>query len=362
MKKKICIYDPGHYKKSMGGAEIQLWILARQLTKEGYKVIYLTGDYNKAFTSEDIDIIPFKKNKRRLTNFVYFYNILKGVGADYYIQRGRKIETFFLGLYSFFNSNSKSYFFASMDLDCNRYKYMYSRNSSNLLSKTRNYLLDIFTFWGMKQMDQVFTQTFVQQTKLLSHNITSEIFRNVHELEDNIQDTSKEDIIIWIANIKNIKRPELFLDFVKKMPDKYKFIMIGRLVEKKYDKEISVIAKKFKNFSYLGEVDFKDTYNYLSKAKILINTSSSEGFSNTFIQAWASGSPVISLNVDPDNLISEKKLGFNCKGSLNTMKDKVINLMDNNDEYQEMSLRCKTFAMTNFEIKKRISDINKLFE
>ena len=43
------------------------------------------------------------------------------------------------------------------------------------------------------------------------------------------------------------------------------------------------------------------------KSKILINTSSFEGFPNTFVQAWANGVPVISLKVDPDNIIKKKK-------------------------------------------------------
>jgi len=52
----------------------------------------------------------------------------------------------------------------------------------------------------------------------------------------------------------------------------------------------------------------------------VINTSNFEGFPNIFLEAWATGVPVISLNVDPGNVIKKRRLGICCEGSLERMK------------------------------------------
>ena len=47
----------------------------------------------------------------------------------------------------------------------------------------------------------------------------------------------------------------------------------------------------------------------MRNAAILLSTADEEGFPNTFLQAWSSGTPVVSLKVDPDRIIELRGLG-----------------------------------------------------
>jgi len=55
-------------------------------------------------------------------------------------------------------------------------------------------------------------------------------------------------------------------------------------------------------------VPYEEVGALFDKAKILVCTSTVEGFPNTFLQAWSRGIPVVAT-VDPDGLIQRLDLG-----------------------------------------------------
>ena len=53
----------------------------------------------------------------------------------------------------------------------------------------------------------------------------------------------------------------------------------------------------------------------------MVNTSEFEGFPNTFIQAWMRRVTVLSLSVDPGNVMSRKGIGLKSGSYLNLCRD-----------------------------------------
>jgi glycosyltransferase involved in cell wall biosynthesis len=93
---------------------------------------------------------------------------------------------------------------------------------------------------------------------------------------------------------------------------------------------------------------------------LLVNTSNAEGFSNTFIEAWKEGVPVLSFYVNPDNIITEKKLG----SVSNSLKENAIfieNIFCNNKLWNEYSKNCMNFVRENFDIKKNVDNLESIF-
>jgi glycosyltransferase involved in cell wall biosynthesis len=63
------------------------------------------------------------------------------------------------------------------------------------------------------------------------------------------------------------------------------------------------------NIDYLGVLPQQAAHDMIAEASILLSTSDSEGFPNTFLQAWSAGTPVVSLKVDPAGTIERLALG-----------------------------------------------------
>lgn len=145
------------------------------------------------------------------------------------------------------------------------------------------------------------------------------------------KDLSKRDIILWVANLRRLKRPGMLVEIAKMMPDKH-FVMIGGANDKKlYDETVSRVAG-VKNVEYLGAKSFDETSRYFDKAKYLLCTSEYEGFPNTFLQAWAGGVPVLST-VDPSGVIKKNNLGRECE-SVTDFVDAIRDLDNAPDKYR----------------------------
>lgn len=89
-----------------------------------------------------------------------------------------------------------------------------------------------------------------------------------------------------------------------------KFIMIGRALNTQWHREMLKKMSALENLEYLGECSLDEVNKILANAHIFVNTSTYEGFPNTYIQAWMRKVSVVSLNINPDNIIDRNRIGF----------------------------------------------------
>src|SRR5262249_5425823 len=76
-----------------------------------------------------------------------------------------------------------------------------------------------------------------------------------------------------------------------------------------YGERIVEELRTLPNVEYLGQVAPARAQEIIEHAAVLLSTSDREGLPNTFLEAWTSGTPVVSLGVDPDGVIQTKRLG-----------------------------------------------------
>jgi glycosyltransferase involved in cell wall biosynthesis len=77
-----------------------------------------------------------------------------------------------------------------------------------------------------------------------------------------------------------------------------------------------------------------------------VNTSDVEGFPNTYLQAWASGTPVVAF-FDPDGVIAREGLGAAVR-TAEEMTAAVQRLSSDESEWRAARDRCLSFIARNY--------------
>ena len=330
MKTRLCMIQGGHFSASKGGAQYQAEVLVDQLVKEGdFEVTYITRQADNTFipTGYRIEKISTPKAVRKFgfwLDAVDIYRRLKRIKPHTIYQQGLRGHTGIAARYAK-TRDTKLVFQIASDFDVLPAKEL-AKSSFSSGSRIDKCLGE----YGLRAADLVVAQTTVQN-ELMSYHYDRKadlIVRNFHPPASGVTDQSSTNPrVIWIANFKEVKRPELFVKLAENLCNlECKFIMIGRPGDERKYADLHRRMQNLDNLSYLGELSQKEVNAEIEKSHILVNTSLFEGFPNTFIQAWMRGLPVVTLGLNTDRLFDAKKIGI-CEDTFEEMQKTVSNLV-----------------------------------
>jgi glycosyltransferase involved in cell wall biosynthesis len=362
---KIIAITGQHPKDTTGGSELQAYFIAKELQQTNQQVIFCAVD--APLTTYEVEEAGLK-----YVGIHQKYLFSRALAFQILLRKERPDIVYIRTLNSFWwiHCICKYYriptiYHTSSITHC---KYATATHLRNItcdklwLKTLKKYLKQDFYIFFSRFANIIISQTNEQrQLWQKIFNINSVIINNGHYCLSKIPlKDSKTFNVFWIG--KYWKNPEVFI----KLYDRIKgettvhFHMIGLFPDSEI-KHFTSYENKNINFHFHGQLPHFEVTKQLEKAHLLVNTSDYEGFSNTFIEAWQRGVPIISFKVDPDGILEKRKLGYLSRTLLQMEKD-ILTLFHNREIYDQYSQRVFLFANENYNIQKTVRELTDLVE
>ncbi|MGA2399069.1 MAG: glycosyltransferase [Steroidobacteraceae bacterium] len=313
-KSKLCIVNPYEHG---GGAEYQIGLLIDALVaSERYDVHYLTHfvdqrDRQRNYHVEQIGNGGPIPRLGYLMDARALWRKLSEINPSVIYQRVACAYTGICAAYARRRSVPLLWHVAH-DTDV----------SPRLLDPGRNIVRVRLEKWavdfGARHSSHIIVQT-THQAELLRTNFSrtaDAVIPNFHPPAAEVIDKSGPLTVIWIANLKPWKRPEVFVRLAQALSGngRIQFVMVGapapQTGNQRWQEPLMRDIANTGNLRYVGHRSYAEVNELLSRAHIFVNTSVYEGFPNTFIQSWLRDAVVVSLSVDPDRVLEQKQVGI----------------------------------------------------
>ncbi len=145
----------------------------------------------------------------------------------------------------------------------------------------------------------------------------------------------QRDTILWVGANKPVKRPALFLEIARGGPESFRYVMVGKALDPDWASGAPV--------HLVDSMSPEELVKVYLKSHVLVNTSSVEGFPNTFLEAWSCGTPVVSVSLDPGGVISSHGLGWVCEDTARAAQV-LRDTQGSTKVTDEMRARCREYV------------------
>lgn len=199
-------------------------------------------------------------------------------------------------------------------------------------------------YYGLQRADRrIVLADYMQEGLREEFGLNSQVIRYGYPIpdEDDVPDAEKK--VIWLARMVDWKRPELFIELADRVdaPD-WTFHLIGFADDDEYFGELERKSEPVDGLVFEGPVPPGEDMEWYRRAGLFVNTSTAEGFPNSFIQSWIHGTPVASMEVDPDELLCSHDAGIH-EPDFDDFVDAVEVFLT--DEERRRTMRENAFAL-----------------
>jgi glycosyltransferase involved in cell wall biosynthesis len=288
-----------------GGAETQLRHLGKAFVERGCKTTFVIGDYGqpKAMQIDDMTVVrcPFRYYgtswRYYLGDSLRLIRLIHDLRPDVILLKTPRSLTLSLAL-STWGTSSRLVRVMAHDSDCEGTLWPLP-NLAYLLGARLAHGTVFQTEWQARHA----TRNLGLKGRVIPNIAHGGSRSRLHVPDD------KDVDCLWVGTCTAIKDPLAFLDFVSQAPEFRCTMAIAPGRDPALQELVQHRARSLPNLSYLGFVPYKDTEALFRRARLVVCTSHSEGFPNVFLQAWEHEAPVISVHIDPDDVIKTKGLG-----------------------------------------------------
>jgi len=340
------LFNPS-VKATFGGAEVDLYYLGTELARDpAFRVSFVTADYGQA-AAEQRQGVTLIRSLRFGTNALSgarrVWHAMKQADADVYM-----IKSISGGLYL-------------TDLFCRLHhrRFVYRTAHSTHCDGTylkRHPIGGRLFVRSVRSADAVFVQNESDRLDLKrTCGVDAVSVPNGHRLQP--PSNGPRDIILWVGRSAVFKHPERFIRLARAFENE-RFVMIcQRATGDRIFDDLRQQAAALKNLEFIEHVDFADVDRWFERARVFVNTSDSEGFPNTFIQACKEQAAILSFAVNPDGFLDRYHCGLSAGSDEERLKEALRELLTD-QRFAQMGQNGRTYVEQTHSVS-RIVEIYK---
>jgi glycosyltransferase involved in cell wall biosynthesis len=296
-----------------GGAELQTVLLARALAERGLRVAHIIWPLQSPAPTREAGLTVIQRHSfdgdRKLigkpAEAVHIWRAMAAADARVYVIRGGGPQLLIAALFCR-THRRELVFSASIDLD-----FDFDRPD-----RTRAHLVPYRA--ALDATASIVVQT--EQQLRLAREVLPRHPRLVlipSFVEPAERASAGPEGFLWVGRLVDYKRPLEFVKLAEGLPDS-RFRMVYLQTTETSEAllgELRAAARRLPNLELLGQLPRGRVVDLMAGSFAVVSTSDFEGLPNVFLEAWARGVPVVSLEYDPDGRIAARGLGLVAGGS-----------------------------------------------
>jgi glycosyltransferase involved in cell wall biosynthesis len=327
--------DPASDRVS-GGAELQVALLARELVKRGHEVVIIGGDIGQRDGLSFEGVLTRNGGKFQTGGLA---DTLRAVPRVRRILREERPDFVpILGwttwLYLLHRARVTDYrlvFICGLDTEVNGE------------FRRENPVRGAFFEAGVRGADVRLAMSEYQAGQFARQGLSCGLYRNLILPRAAPRAAEKTVDLLWIARCQPIKRPQLFLDLAERLPGANCRMICPREDEALWE-SVAARARGLRNLEFIERVPYRDIQAHYDAAKIFVNTSSYEGWPNSFIQSGMGSAALLSLDVNPDRLFEHFAPGVFSSGDFEALVAGAAELLDAPERLSAAQAGCERFV------------------
>jgi glycosyltransferase involved in cell wall biosynthesis len=160
-----------------------------------------------------------------------------------------------------------------------------------------------------------------------------------------VRDGHRPDSFIWFARLVADKQPMRYVELARAVPEAH-FVMIpqAELASVGEVETLRETARAIPNLELRDPLPHDQLLQLVAHSVGVVNTSTSEGMPNSFLEAWAQGVPVLTLQFDPDDVVARHGLGVAANGSWDRFVHGARELWEGRASRQKLAGRVRGYV------------------
>ncbi len=321
-----------------GGAELQVALLARELAARGHEVVVVGGDVGQADST--VDGVRLRNGGKFQTGGIAdalgalprVIGILRDERPDFAVVLGwttwLTLLVWLRGIFWY-----RVVFICGLDTEVN--------GEFRRENPVRGAVFE----WGVKAADQRVAMTEHQADLFIESGLHCAMYRNL--ILPRVKPPTAEKVIdlLWVARCQKIKRPHLFLDLAERLPGvRCEMVCVREDVE--LWESVAARAEGIANVTFIERVPYHEMQEHYDAARCFVNTSTYEGWPNSFIQAGLGETALASLDVNSDELFGRFGLGVFGRGKFDVWAEEIRELLADEGRLGRCQRECARFVET----------------